>query len=156
MYPFCELFGHALKTYNQHKLAFQVTDTTNYTIGTTNMFIAVDLKGVHMVLGLPWLVQWNIAIHLHDQKWWFHEQTNVVTYTIYNMTNGQIVSIPKPGQIIDNVDNYTQYEHPSNSQPIGYVKKEQVGGMAGQSRDIIVVDGRELEDFELDMEVGET
>ena len=49
---FCTLSGHALKIYNQHKLAFQMTNTTNCTIGTAGTFIATNLKGVHMVLGL--------------------------------------------------------------------------------------------------------
>ena len=56
----------------------------------------------------------------------------MVAYTTHNMINGQIVSIPKPDQIIDDVNNYIQYEHSSNPQLIGYVKKEQVRGIAGQ------------------------
>ena len=66
------------------------------------------------------------------------------------------MSIPEPRQIIDDVDNYTQYEHLSNLQPIGYVKEGQVEDMAGQQRDVIVADGGELKDFKLDMEVEET
>ena len=54
---FCILSDHALRTYNQHELAFQVTDITNCIIGTTGTFIAADLKGVHIVFGLSWLVQ---------------------------------------------------------------------------------------------------
>lgn len=65
---FRTLSGHALRTYNQHELALQATNTTNRTIGTAGTFIAADLKRVHMVLGLPWLVQWDVAIHPHDRK----------------------------------------------------------------------------------------
>ena len=53
---FCTLFGHALRTYNQHKLAFQATGINNHTISTTGIFIAADLKRVHMVFELPWLI----------------------------------------------------------------------------------------------------
>lgn len=53
----------------------------------------------------------------------------MVAYTIHNMTNDQIVSIPEPGQIIADVDNYTQYKHLSNPQLIRYVKEKQVEGM---------------------------
>lgn len=126
------LSSHALRMYNQHKLAFQATNTINCTINTAGTFIAVDLKGVHMVLGLPWFVQWNMAIHSHDWKWWFHEQTNMVAYITYNVTNGQIVSIPKPGQIIKDINNFTQYEYFIDPQPIKYVEEKQVRGMADQ------------------------
>ena len=80
----------------------------------------------------------------------------MVAYTTHNVTNGQVMSIPKPGQIINGVDNYIQYKHPFNPQPIGYVKERQVGDMVGQQRDIIVADSDKLKNFELDMKVGET
>ena len=54
----------------------------------------------------------------------------MVTYTAYKMTNGQIVSILELGQIIDNINNFIQYEHLINPQSIEYVKKKPVGGMA--------------------------
>lgn len=54
---FCTLFGHALRTYNQHELAFQAINTTNRTIRTADTFIAADLKGIHIVFRLFWLVQ---------------------------------------------------------------------------------------------------
>ena len=54
---FYTLFGHVLRTYNQYKLAFQATDTTNCTIRTASTFIVADLKEVHIVLRLSWLVQ---------------------------------------------------------------------------------------------------
>ena len=54
---FRTLFGHALRIYNQHKLALKATNTTNCTMGTAGTFITTDLKGIHMVLELPWFVQ---------------------------------------------------------------------------------------------------
>ena len=93
---FCMLFGYALRIYNQHELALQATNTTNCTIGTAGTFIAVNLKRVYMVLKLSWLIQWNVAIHPHNQKWWFYKQTDVIAYITHDVTNGQIVSIPKP------------------------------------------------------------
>ena len=72
------------------------------------------------------------------------------------MTNGQIVSISELGQIINNINNYTQYEHPFNPQPIRYVKKEQIGDMMGQQQDVVIVDSGKLKDFELDIKVRET
>lgn len=80
----------------------------------------------------------------------------MVAYTTHDVTNGQVVSIPEPGQIIEDIDDFTQYEHLSDPQPIGYVEEEQVGGTADQQRNVVGADGGELEDFELDMEVGET
>ena len=72
------------------------------------------------------------------------------------MTNGQIVSISELDQIINDVNNYTQYEHPSDPQLIGYVEEEQVRGMTGQQWDVVIADGEELENFKLDIEVKET
>lgn len=54
---FQTLPGHVLRTYNQHKLVFKATNTTNHTISIANMFIAAGLKRVHMVFGLSWLIQ---------------------------------------------------------------------------------------------------
>ena len=51
---FCTLSGHA---YNQYKLVLKATDTTNCMIGTVGTFIATNLKWVHMILGLFWLIQ---------------------------------------------------------------------------------------------------
>lgn len=80
----------------------------------------------------------------------------MVAYITYNVTNGQIVSIPKPGQIIKDINNFTQYEYFIDPQPIKYVEEKQVRGMADQQRDTAKTDNGGLEDFELDIKVEET
>ena len=69
--------------------------------------------------------------------------------------NGQIVFISEPDQIIDNINDFTQYEHLSNLQLIGYVKKKLVGGMIDQQWDAVEANNKELKNFELDIEIGE-
>ena len=80
----------------------------------------------------------------------------MIAYTTHNVINGQIVSMPEPGQIIKDIDNFTQYEHLSNPQSIGYVEEEQVRGITDQQQDIVEAEGGELKDFKLDMKVRET
>lgn len=63
--------------------------------------------------------------------------------------------IPEPGQVVDNVDNFIQYKHLTNSQLIEYIKKEPVGGTTDQQRDVVRADGGKLKDFKLNMKVGD-
>ena len=47
----------------------------------TSTFIAADLINVQVVVGLPWLAQWNMVIHAGEKKLWYAEMRDMVAYT---------------------------------------------------------------------------
>lgn len=52
-----------------------------------------------------------MVIHAGEKKWWYAEMRDVEAYTTQAGTIAQIVGVPEPGQVFENLEYYTQYEH---------------------------------------------
>lgn len=96
--------GQPLRTYSQHAIAVNAVDSTGRSVDTTGTFIAADFVGFDVVLGLPWLTQWNANIEVGSGEWRFIEMSDVTARTTMTGASGEKVAITSPGWVVEVIE----------------------------------------------------
>lgn len=71
------LGGQPLQTYRQHPVFVDAGDSRGRSVHTSGTFIAADFVGFDIILGLPWLTQWNADIQVGNKEWWYTDLSDV-------------------------------------------------------------------------------
>lgn len=101
---FRTLDGQQLRTYSQHTIAVNAVDSTGRSVDTTGTFIAADFVGFDIVLGLPWLTQWNANIDVGSGEWRFIKMSDETACTTMTGASQEKVAITSPGWVVEVIE----------------------------------------------------
>lgn len=102
---FRTLEGQPLRTYEQHAVAITAVDSAGRSADTIGTFIAADFVGFDIVLGLPWLTQWNVNIQAGNESWWFVPMPDVTARATMTGRKRETVVVPSQSWVVEVIDN---------------------------------------------------